>query len=192
LGEALRDGVAAIVDAQRPALHALLESALAGAEGVELDLHGGLLDSRAQSAAAVAPGWTSIDNVHLIGVFLPGVAGLLGRVVGGVLDRGKGERDRAEAYRQQLAEAMPGLRTEAEALLANAYAALGEQLRAQLGGAGERLREAGGAVREAQQAHAEGAESIAARRAGLVEARAALREADSALAALRVSLGGQG
>lgn len=192
LGEALREGVAAIVDAQRPALLGLMETATAGAEAGELDLAAGRIDRQAQGAAAVGPTWLSVDNVHIIGMFLPGVAGLLGRVVGGVLDRSKGEQGRAEAYRQQLAEAMPALRAEAEALLSAAYDGLCAQLVHRLEARGAELREGGEVVDEAQRAHQEGAAALAARQAGLAQARAALREAERSLRAIQLSLGGQG
>lgn len=191
LASTVRDGVAAALDAHQGALLALAEQ-LSAADGAALDaaLAERALRSAADRASFQTPQWTFFDHLHVVGLLLGAVTGVVAPLLAGLADKGMAQEARAAQYRQRLRAAMPELETGVTEAVRKTYAEIGEQILARAAAARDaELAAAEQRTRAALAAHDLGAARIAEATETLDAIVARLRAARAELGALAAELG---
>ncbi len=187
IAEQLKLAVTTAVEAQRPAIVEIMGASIEGLKSPDPRM----LDEALARSTHFAPDWSPIDHIHLVGSLLPGAFGLVGKVVGGILDNQRGLAERAATYRQHIESSIVGLRTGAMELVRDAFGALSRQLAANL------LDRAQIAAQEDERVLAQaintlglGAERMAQDRKEIDFARQALRQSVDRLERIRQTVVG--
>jgi hypothetical protein len=179
LSSVLRDAFTACMDSHLGAISEMVAGVVPTGTSRTDSEPGGALQQSVDVTTAPPLVWTSIDNLNVINLILPGLAGLVGRVVAGILDRSKAQGERNTAFVQQVIEQLPHLRKAVTAAVAETYDALATEISQRVADAHKQDRETRRAiVDQALAAQAGGAEAVERSRRG---ATAALQRTDSVL-----------
>lgn len=182
LSAVLRDAFTTCMDAHLGAITSMVDDVLPSGISASNVRDEGTVQQSVDVATAPPIVWSSIDNLNVINLVLPGLASLVGRVVTGILDRSKAQGERNTAFVQQVIEQLPDLRQAVSNAVDDTYTVLSDEISERVSAAYAEDREARRAVvDQALAAHAGGAAALERSREGV---QAALSRTEAVLAEL--------